>query len=130
MSQVAGRMLIRMPGRADDIMATFIKLRFVMWAVVGALAFVFVALYKPSVSDTAAVLLLYYFLAGRTGVMRVVFETRFRARTELTLLSFMGLLDVVIYCGSFGDRCSKPDAGEGRHLDDALHPFLDSLSFL
>ncbi len=97
MAQVAGRMIIHQPQRADDIMGTFIKLRSMLWLLVSAATLGAMLIYKPGVFDLTLLTLLFYLVAGRTGVMRMVFETRRRSRTDLTLISALSVLDMLLF---------------------------------
>ncbi len=97
MSQVATRNLIKMPDKAAEIIGTIIKIRFVLWAVV-ALGFIIGSeLYAPASATAVQWLLVFYFFSGRTAIMRVVFESRHRARTSLTLPSLTHALDALLF---------------------------------
>ncbi|MES2765718.1 MAG: polysaccharide biosynthesis C-terminal domain-containing protein [Bacteroidota bacterium] len=97
MNTVVLRKIIQNEEDYDAIMATFAKLRFLLWLGATALIVGIGLIFMPGNLSLLMVWSLYMLIGSKSALWRFVFELRYRAKTNLLPVYLLGLLDTVLF---------------------------------
>lgn len=97
MNTVVLRKIIQNEEDYDAIMATFAKMRFVLWLAASALIAVIGLVFMPENLTLLMVWSLYTLIGSKSSLWRFVFEIRYRAKINLLPVYLLGLVDTFLF---------------------------------
>jgi len=97
MNTVVLRKIVQNEEDADVILATFAKMRFMLWLVASALLAVVGWIFIPEHLSLMLIWSVYSLIAAKSILWRFVFELRYRAHTNLLPVYLLGLLDTLLF---------------------------------
>jgi O-antigen/teichoic acid export membrane protein len=97
MNTVVLRKLVQNEADSDAILATFAKMRFMLWLAASSVLAIVGWIFMPEHIGLLLVWSLYSLLSAKSVLWRFVFELRYRARTNLLPVYLLGLLDTVLF---------------------------------
>lgn len=97
MGAVALRKIIQEPENREAIIATFARMRVMLWAGAATLICGIGLIVMPDSIMPLWVWALYMLITARAPLLRYVFEMRYRAATKLILIQSLGIMDTVLF---------------------------------
>jgi O-antigen/teichoic acid export membrane protein len=97
MTSIATRMVAQQPDTQDRIIATFFKLRVLLWILASLVVCVFCFVRSPQNLSQISIYALFSLIGARTMILRPVLEVRRRAQNLQLLPAFAGLLDAALF---------------------------------
>ncbi len=97
MTNIIIRYIIRYRQRADAILSTLLRMRFVLWAAVSVLMMATTWVFAPSHIVAVAYLCGWYLFANRAAIVRFSFEAERRSHNNYAVVASAALLDAVLY---------------------------------
>jgi O-antigen/teichoic acid export membrane protein len=97
MTSIATRMVAQQPDAQDRIIATFFKLRILLWMLASVVICAFCALASPHNLVQISIYALFSLIGARTMILRPVLELRRRAQNLQLLPAFVGVLDAALF---------------------------------
>lgn len=99
LSNIIMREIAKAPDQVPTLISTYARVRLYSWLLTTATVGAGTVLFDAELSPVVVFLFISLGFAGRTVMLRSVFDSRYRARAQMAMPSLMVILDTVLHLG-------------------------------